>query len=254
MQNNLSKKVVEAIKEQDLCPKPRWHFLAKEYSLWMIGGVLIIVGSLAFSIVLFMLVNNDWEVHEAIHESFLRFVFISIPYFWLLLFIFFIVGAEYYFRHTKKGYKYTIVDLVVGVLIINVVGGSIFYHIGLARAVDNLLVESAPKYYERAVGNRHLRWVSPDDGRLAGRVERVDVETILLQDVHGKMWQVIVVDTKIATGTDIIADSLLRVVGKQEDEAIFRAYYVLPAGEGPGLYHFGESKRPPCHNCFKKYK
>ena len=201
MQDDLSKKIVEAIKERNISPTPKWHFMAKECSVWTFGVALVIIGSLAFSVVLFLIVNNDWEIHEAIHESFLGFIFLSLPYFWLLLLGLFIIATEYNIRHTKKGYTYSLSHIVVVILIANVAGGTILYNAGFAEAFDAKLLQKSPHYYNQIVGKRHHRWESPEQGRLAGRVQRVDPKSIILQDIKGNEWEVIISDSRIATGT-----------------------------------------------------
>ena len=253
MNNELAKKITEAIKEKDIHPTPRWHFIAKNYTIWGIGALLLVVGGLAFSVVLFMVVHNDWELYDAVHDSFLGFVFLSLPYFWIILLAAFLVAGEFYIRHTEKGYRYSLHMIIISILLGNVVLGTTFYALGLGQAIDEAFIEHVPTY-DRFIGGRHIRWAAPYEGRLSGRVLDVNLERVMLQDIQGRPWEVVIIDARIATGTEIIPDALLKMVGTVESEQVFRAYHIVPAGAEPGFYKFRKGNhmipKPP-HIDFK---
>lgn len=241
MKSTLSKKVFQTIEKENITPKPRWHFLIKEYTIWGIGALVLIVGSLAFAVILYMLVFNDWEVYKEIDESFLSFFILSLPYFWMMLLGVFIAVADYYIRSTEKGYRYALHTTVIGVLAGNIILGTFFYSIGLGQKIDDILVEKVPVYMQM-IGNRHMRWASPENGRLAGKIIDSDNSTLLLEDVSGTLWQIRIGDARIATGTMLIPEALLKIIGTKESEQLFHAHYILPGGLGPSFYHLRPSK------------
>src|SRR5665648_1197459 len=81
---NISNEVLKKIKDNNIKPKPRWYFITKNYFIWLIFGISIILGSFAFSMVLFIIKQLDWDIYHYIGESFLKTVFVSLPYLWLI--------------------------------------------------------------------------------------------------------------------------------------------------------------------------
>ena len=82
-EENIAKKVLEQIKSKGILPKPRWRFLLKDYLIWLFFGLTIIVGSLASSIIIFMVRSNDWDLYNRLH---LPFFLKTLPYFWIIIF------------------------------------------------------------------------------------------------------------------------------------------------------------------------
>ena len=84
LNHDISRDVLKTIEEKHIKPKPRWTFLLKDYAIWILGAFSLIVGSLAFSVIIYMLKNNDWEVYRHLSGSLPGFVVITMPYFWLI--------------------------------------------------------------------------------------------------------------------------------------------------------------------------
>ena len=103
---NISNEVIKKIKDNNIKPKPRWYFITKNYFIWSIFGISIILGSFAFSMVLFIIKQLDWDIYHYMGDSFLKTVFISLPYLWLIFLILFTGVAYYSFIHTKRGYRF----------------------------------------------------------------------------------------------------------------------------------------------------
>ena len=185
-----------------------------------------------------MTVDNDWELHYIFHDTLIGHLFHTLPYFWLVLLGLFFIGAEYYFRNTKKGYKYSSLHIMLAIIIVNVIGGTVFYYTGFAYTVDTVLAEQIPEYYEPIIGNRHFRWVHPEEGRLSGEIEDVGERSLILQDINGNLWHVTITNTRIATGTQILPEAFIRVIGVTNDDNDFTATYILPIGNGPGVHQF----------------
>ena len=56
---NISKQVLEKIKDKKIKPKSKWEFLLKDYVWWFLGILALNIGGLAFSVIIYFLVNND---------------------------------------------------------------------------------------------------------------------------------------------------------------------------------------------------
>ena len=97
---NLEEKIINLIKNKKIQPEPKWKFLIKNYSWWLAGIISIIIGSISSAVVFYMLFNNDWDIYQKTGSSLLSFILISLPYFWLICLIIFILLADYYLKNT----------------------------------------------------------------------------------------------------------------------------------------------------------
>jgi len=95
---NISQKVLEAIKNQKIVPKPKWTFLLKENLMWAFGIASLIVGGLAFAVIIHMVRNNDWDVYQDISGGLLQFILLTLPYFWIVFLALFIFIAHSIFQ------------------------------------------------------------------------------------------------------------------------------------------------------------
>ena len=51
----LSEKVLKEIKEKKIEPAPRWQFLLKDYFVWLSFAASVIIGAIAFCVILYFL-------------------------------------------------------------------------------------------------------------------------------------------------------------------------------------------------------
>src|SRR3989344_8809285 len=107
MNQDLGHKIIETIKDEGLRPKPRWQFLLKNYVLWGLTLLAILIGSLSFAVIIYMFVNSDWEVYALVADNITAYVFLILPYFWILFLALFALVAYYNLRHTKNGYRFS---------------------------------------------------------------------------------------------------------------------------------------------------
>jgi len=82
---NLKNKILEEIKEKDISPKPRWQFLLKDYCIWVLGGISIFIGGIAFSLIVFVLMNSDWESYRYLSNGFFEHLVKMAPYLWIMV-------------------------------------------------------------------------------------------------------------------------------------------------------------------------
>ena len=81
---NLSQAVLAKIKEEHIKPRPKWQFTFKNVLVWITSAIALVFGGLSSSVVIYMLVNNDWDVYEHITGSLAGFIFVTMPYYWLV--------------------------------------------------------------------------------------------------------------------------------------------------------------------------
>ncbi len=111
---DISEKTFKKIEEENITPKARWRFLLKDYSIWLFFAIAVAVGAIAVSTIIFMLTTNDWDIYERLGRSFFEHIFFSMPYFWILIFLVFILVAYNDFKYTRLGYRYEMRLIILG--------------------------------------------------------------------------------------------------------------------------------------------
>ena len=225
--NNVSQDTLKKIKNKDIKPKPRWHFLLKDYVVWIFGFISLLVGSLSFSVVLYMLVNNDWDIYSNISNSLWQFILTPLPYFWLLFLLIFIGVAYYNFRHTKGGYKIAVHKLIAGSIIFSILFGSFLYKIGVAQTMDGLVIGNE-YFYKKVINRRAGAWSQPDKGLLAGVLIYVeDEEHVTVKGLDGELWQVDVTEAELPL-LPVEISMPLKIIGEVQGDNIFKAKAIFP--------------------------
>jgi hypothetical protein len=224
-EHDLSKHVLEKIKEEHIVPKPRWEFLLKDSAVWTAGVASLIIGGLAVSIIIYLTRNDDWDILREAGTSFTDALLIALPYFWIAAVAAFILVAHYNFKHTKEGYRYRIPFIVIGSVLVSVLLGVIFYDIGAGRAVDNALTKTVPPYRTFA-HPRAMMWSRPEHGMIAGTIiDATNPLSFRLRDFRERTWTVRVEPPPpmiVRQGVQI------RCLGRQIEPDTFEAVRIMP--------------------------
>ncbi len=226
--NNLAEKIIKTIEEKKIKPRPKWEFVLKNYFIWAAAIITLIIGGLAFAVIIYLIRNSDWEIYQQINSSWLEFIILSLPYFWLLTFMALIAMAYYNFKHTKSGYKYRFHLIVVVVFLLSLTGGSLFYVFGLGEYVDKVFEEQIPVYHQ-LMAHRYKIWQQPENGFLAGEVEQIiSPEKFKLEDLNGNQWLVSYqMDSK---QWQIKPGLRVKIIGKITSDNHFQAEIIKPFG------------------------
>jgi len=231
--NNLIETTLKKIKAENIAPTPRWQFLFKNCIIWGGATLTLVLGSLAVPVILHMLVNNDWELYAYGNLSLPYLILLSLPHFWLTCLALFITLAYYNIRHTKSGYRYGITYIIIGSIVISLMLGGTLYVAGLGRVIDERFARAVP-LYDRFARPRHLIWMQPHHGLLAGTVMTVTDEThFRLRDFGDNDWEV----TYVMPRPNVITLSKgirLRVIGERIDEGRFSAHMIAPFDRSRG--------------------
>lgn len=226
---NLSQQVLETIKENIIKPRPRWHFLLKNYLVWFFGITSLLIGSVAFSVIIYMFLNNDWNVYKNINDSLLEFILVTLPNFWLLFLGLFIFITHYNIRHTKKGYRFKLSTIVLGSVCLSILLGTFFYNIGLGYTIDSALTDRLP-IYRKFLNPRMMIWNQAENGLLVGMIINIDKENNLrIIDFNKKEWQVITDQAIVMIEVELKNGMRIKIIGEMIDENSFKAYRIMPA-------------------------
>jgi len=240
---NISNEVLKKIIDNNIKPKPRWYFITKNYFIWLVFGISIILGSFAFSMILFIIKQLDWDIYHYIGESFLKTVFVSLPYLWLIFLILFIGVAYYNFIHTKRGYRFKFISILLVSLIISITLGTGLYFNGFSEKLENVFLKKIP-YYNRLVFSCEEQWMRPKRGLLAGTITEIKLpeNNFILTDLDNNRWKIeaskAIWKGKIAPEIDL----KIKLIGKLIDDNNFEVMEIRPWQQGQGRLMLGGNR------------
>jgi hypothetical protein len=190
MASNISDKILDKIKEKKITPKPKWQFRLKNYVFWAAFGASIAIGSLTFAVILHCAFENDWDVYRYLDKNLVSFIFISLPYFWII-FLALILAADYYeYKHTKSGYRYRGYFIVLGSVAVSFILGAGSFYFGMGKMIDEIFAKQVP-YYHGMIRYKQEIWSHPEQGLLAGKIKRItDEKNFNIEDFKGGIWEV----------------------------------------------------------------
>ncbi|OGF25410.1 hypothetical protein A2331_01180 [Candidatus Falkowbacteria bacterium RIFOXYB2_FULL_34_18] len=223
---SLSERIFNKIKEKKIIPRPRWEFLLKNYIVWLLGVISLIIGSLSVSVIIFMFKFSDFDIYESLHNNFFEFLISNLPYFWIIFLILFIVVADYNFKQTKKGYKYKLSTIILSSIIISIFLGSSLFAFGSGELIDNIMSRQAPFYSELI--NRNIKnWDNPEGGKLIGIVAAIQKNDLNLLTHDQKEWVVFYNSNQVLPQKEIKVGEPIRIIGEKQEENIFKAKQIL---------------------------
>lgn len=238
MKKQLKDKIFQEIERKNIIPKPRWHFLLKDWVLWFVGIVALLAGSVSISSLLFLLSNIDEPLARALFFSGWKQVLSFIPFLWIILGGLFLGIAWYNLRHTQRGYRFHI--FIGGVLfILPLVFGTIFYAIGGGHLAEFLLGKYVPRY-ETFMERQQFFWNRPGEGFLAGKIffDMNKNKKIRICDVEGREWTLLLKENASIYEDGLFSQgALVRMRGFVREEGIFEVESILPWKMRGGYHH-----------------
>jgi len=197
--------------------------MLKNIAIWSVVAVSIFVGSLSSAVLIFMIRYNDWGLLPYVSGHKLRFLLTGLPYFWLLSIILLAVVGFYNLKHTKKGYRYSVLIVVAVTVGGSILLGAVFHSVGWGQAIDNKLSDSVPLYRDHLDPRRQL-WNSADRGFLAGTIITFGSgQVFTLRSVDGLEWQVEYSRARIIGPTELEVDMPVKIIGKRQAELMIQA-------------------------------
>jgi hypothetical protein len=237
--NSLARKVLEHIDKQDIAPRSRWKFRIQNNVFWLLWAISVIVGAGAVAASIFIFANVGWGFYDTTHESFLGFVFDSLPYVWISILIILIFIAYENIRFTTSGYRYPFFAIIILSVCVSGVGGVVLYGFGLGKVFDQTAGENIP-YYRTINAYQQKIWVKPTRGLLAGTIDEIgnNAESFKLTAFDGTKW--VVVGSELNDlDREVISDyKMVRIVGlpvasslEKGTTDVFQACFVFPWDE-----------------------
>ena len=222
---DLAEKIILNLKQNNITPIPRWKFLLKNGCVW--GGALLFTLGSATGIAtsIHIIRSNDWDIYQEVYENFERFAITTIPYAWIGI-VMILIGICYtLFIRTRHGYRYRLVAVTSGGLIVSSILGSILYAAGVGSYVDEYVREKAPSYH--LVLNPHARtWYRPEQGFIGGNVVEKHDNVLSILDERGELWQVELNVTSSSIPASIEERDRIRIIGTMIGKNRFSAHKI----------------------------
>lgn len=187
-EKTVSEKVLERIESSNVSPRSRTYFSLKNFGMWLLAGLSVLVGALAVSSILFRTVNIPLVLPPGPPPPFVEILFLM-PFLWIALLVLFGYLAYREIRSTKRGYKYELSTLLLGVALISCVLGIVFYKTGTGLILDRFAAQHVP-FQKNLEDLQRQRWMNPENGFLVGKVLSISDSNLLLADPNDTAWTV----------------------------------------------------------------
>ncbi len=222
--NDISKEILEKIKNEKVSPKPKWYFLTRNYFFWIMFIINTIFGGIAFGMILLTITNLDWDIFNYLGMSLPKALITSIPYLWIIILLFFIFVTYYNFVHTRTGYRYRFILIFVISLSISIFLGVIFYQYGLTEVVEKHIKSRIPGYH-RLVFTGENQWMHPEKGLITGMIAKMDVQnkSIWLKDYFENEWYIDYSKARIRGNISLTEGLNIKIIGNKVSEEKFSA-------------------------------
>ena len=221
---NISQIALERIKVEGIKPISSKVFSIKRVLFWVVVIISLIIGAFTFSLILSALFNNDWDLYNRFGFNF---ILKTLPYFWFISLILFIILGEYYYRKTLLGYRHTIIVIVLVYMISTVFFGSIFYLIKVGDFIEQSLTDKAP-CCSGFILNRYVIWSQPEEGLLSGRIIRIGENEIGVLDMNNYVWIVYTKGAFTRGQVEIEIGERIKIIGDKISDKIFNAEEIRP--------------------------
>jgi len=233
MPNHVSDSFWSTIEKNHITPIPRWRFILKQLTLWILVATLAIVSSLAGSVALYISLNHDFTItHDytitLLHDyPLLISIIMSMPWSWLVLIVLFFLLVFTAVSRSKKGYSFGITRIVAGLLLAIIPITTVFYASGIGRSTHWYLSENYSEYYHLVNGNEQ-DWSHPDKGRLGGRIVNYNEkeQVMILKSFANELWQIDLKNAKVDSDTLLVAGNYVKVAGIQTTSNCFLAHTI----------------------------
>lgn len=240
-----SEKLIQKLREKQMKPIPRWRFILKNLINWAVFITSVLLGALAFSVVLFSIQQVDFNLVAGLSYSWLTLLLGLLPFFWIIALVVFLVTAIIGIRNSKKGYKFTAMSLAGFSVAFSILLGTLFFISGGGHWLEHAFA-SRVGIYESIEERKVKLWVMPEEGYLAGTVEGMQGDEISLLDFRGDSWTVEYLDADMPPAVVLEKGARIKIVGEILEPGKFKANMIRPwGGEARFRKMKGKNERKP---------
>ena len=144
---DISKYIVEKIKERHIIPESKFKLQWKSYLFWVLMIIMIFIGALSLSLVIFNVSDIDPRFLQYMElRKFIMLLMITAPYLWIILF----AAALYFgiraFRSTTKGYRHSTLFITSLVVLSISILGFFSHFLEIDNQMHGMFSKNAPNF------------------------------------------------------------------------------------------------------------
>lgn len=224
MKKQVIEETLKKIKQEKIEPTPKWHFLLKNYAVWLGFFGLVFLGGISLGLLIYFSLGLGQEMADFSDRpqhlfSFWRFL----PHFWLILIPIVFFLAFLIFRKTKNGYHYDNLLIFLGLLFSFALLGNAIYFSRNSEMMDDCLFRDVP-YYKDVSYDKERMWSRPELGFLGGKIVKLEEDNLNLEDFVGTVWLVkFDDDMSLRPRVSLVPDVLVKIIGQKTEENVFEA-------------------------------
>jgi hypothetical protein len=226
---NNSKKIIDRIKEQEIKPTPKWIFTLKNLSLWLVFGLSVIFGALAFSVILFVVQQADFNMMSHLDHSRMEMFLGLLPIIWLIFLILFFIISIFCIRNSWKGYKFSAIKQIGISFVLSMALGTLLFVLGGGQWIENAFKVNVATYQSLDERKQQM-WSKPTEGYLSGKIISVNDKHIILKDFKQQEWTIEYTDSFISSMVMLEKDEVIKIIGKKKGKEAFSAKEIRPWG------------------------
>lgn len=232
--NNLIESTIEKIKKQHIAPQPKWKYLSRRYGMWIVFGLIVILGAASFSVAMHLLFSLDWDLYQFIHRSRVAYSLSIFPYFWAVLIGMFAVIAFFDIRKTETGYRFSLLKISLMTIGGIIVFGLALFLSGLGSRLNSMMTSGVPYYGQHLMVTKESQWSNPDGGFLSGKLAVISDDSLEIIDLSGQRWNILLDEKTIIKPAAIIKkEEMIKVIGIKKSADNFQAIEIRPwMGQG----------------------
>lgn len=214
---NLENKILDKIKAEHIRPKSVWYFILKDYSLWSLVFLSVILGAIAISPIIFIFQNLELGYAKHITPNIFTFVLFMLPYGWILLCAVTTFFATLAWERTKNGYKFDGRYVFACSFVASLILGIIMNEWSFGRFIDDEAGHMSYGSYKSFDERRDENWFNPDEGRVVGIVHDISTTSFELNNSKNNFTETIIFDESIPGAEFIGEDNKVRIIGFTKD-------------------------------------
>ncbi len=208
---SISNKTLGLITKKQIKPIPKWEFVIKNFSIWIIFILFLILLFIGISLSSFGIIDG-----------------IIIPYFWMTISFIFLISTYFIFNRTKKSYRFYKWQILLSIILLSLFFGILIFKVGFATKIDKNF-ESKITFYRQVVPLKVSTWSNPEQGYLSGEIISIVNNNIFqIRDFKKKVWDIDFSNSIVKGKIKISIGQQIKIVGNQIDTNIFKASEIRP--------------------------
>ncbi len=222
-------RIMDSIKSESIRPKPKWTFSVRNFLVWFAFVTAVAIGAASFSIILLVLKHTDFILTDHILHSRIEMFLGLLPFIWLALLTAGLILAVLILSKTWKGYKFSILNLLLINCLFSIAIGTFYFLGGGAQKLESAFSINIASY--ESLQERKVKiWSNPEVGMLSGLIEEVSDTTMRLQDFNNKIWDIHLSHAFIAPPVNLQPGEKIKIVGTKDGPNKFMASEIRPWG------------------------